>query len=721
MAPRLRLWLLFGSLALVSATMLGGALWLAGTGDIPLWLVMTTALVAIIAAQLVVWLLLERAWLRPSTALAREIDLLIHASAGRAIELAGGHGLGRLPDAVAALAKRWHASEAGLDAAVARGIARAREQQSRLEALLRDLSDGVIACSTDRRILLFNDAALRMLAAPSELGLDRPLDRLIAREPIAHAFELLRERLAAGEARGAPEGREEFVCATADGARLLRCRMALILGPDDTVSGFMLDFVDATERLDRMEQQGAKVVRLAAALRAPLATLRAAAEVLMAPAELEPEQRRAFLEVAGQEAASLADRLEALCRATDELMQSDWPMADLFSADLVRAVNRRLADGPCQLVAVGAGAWLRGDGYHLTLLLERLARRAAGQLGVGSFDLEARVDTARITLDLVWPGAPLPIGVLEPWLDEPLDAGLAEAQLRGPTLRDLLRRHGSELWSQAHDRAGYALLRLPLPRPARRQAGALAGEPAEARLPPRPEFYDFELLARQRERAEPLLDRSLGAINYVVFDLETTGLDPRRDRIIQIGGVRIVNRRLLSGEVFDALVDPGRPIARASIRFHGITDAMVAGRPPLAIVLSQFHGFARDAVLVAHNAAFDVAFLREAEAETGVSFDQPVLDTLLLSAVLHDHAQSHSLDAIAARFGIALVDRHRALGDAMGTAEILLRLLDLLEAAGITSLGAALAETERASELRRRQREQFGAEQGRKIVVRSEA
>jgi DNA polymerase-3 subunit epsilon len=673
MSPRARLWLLFASLAIGTTAVLAVALWLGGADA---WL-LAPALLLIVTAQALVWLHLDRRWVQPATALAREIELLLHARAERAMAPLGAHGLGRLPDAVSALVRRWRASQDDQDAAIGRAMARTAEEQSRLEALLRDLSDGVIACSIDRRILLFNDAALRILAAPIELGLDRPLDRLLAREPIIQASELLRERHGA-RSDADPALREEFVCATADGARLLRCRMALIVGQDRAIGGFILDFVDPTERHGRIERQAEEIAGQVEALRRDL--------------------RRTTGDQAAGGGVAVERRIDALHAAADALASSVWPMADLFSADLVRAANRRLGGAPFSLVAVGPGAWLEGDGYHLALLIARLTRRAAEDLRVTSFDLEARQEGGRIALDLVWPGEPLAASDWESCLDERLDPEVA-----GPTLRDVLRRHGSTLQSAPHERAGRVRLRLPLPLPARRRIAAAAPAP-----PPRPEFYDFEILARHRERAGPLLERPLGALNYVVFDCETTGLDPSRDRIVEIAAVRIVNRRLLSGEVFDALVDPGRPIDKASIRFHGITDAMVAGRPPIAVVLPQFHRFACDAVLVAHNAAFDMAFLRRAESEAGVAFDQPALDTLLISAVLHDHEPGHTLDAIAARFGIALVDRHQALGDAMATAQILLRMLDLLEAAGITTLGAALAASERAKDLRRRQRAQFG-------------
>jgi DNA polymerase-3 subunit epsilon len=109
------------------------------------------------------------------------------------------------------------------------------------------------------------------------------------------------------------------------------------------------------------------------------------------------------------------------------------------------------------------------------------------------------------------------------------------------------------------------------------------------------------------------------------------------------------------------------------------------------VVLPLFARFAEDTVLVGHNVGFDMSFLRVKEAQTGVRLSQPVLDTLLLDAALHPDHEHHSLEAIAARFGLGVVGRHTALGDALLTAEIFLRLLALLQQRGIGTLGEALA------------------------------
>ena len=239
---------------------------------------------------------------------------------------------------------------------------------------------------------------------------------------------------------------------------------------------------------------------------------------------------------------------------------------------------------------------------------------------------------------------------------------------------------------------GHPLLRqlLPLAEPLRPLLGAPIryGES-------RPEFYDFDLFHQAGQTPE-LDDTLLTELTYTVFDTETTGLHPSGgDEIIAIGAVRIVNNRLLRAETYEQLIDPKYPINPVAQTIHGISNEMLHGQPTIEEALPQFHQYCAETVLVAHNAAFDLRFLQLKETQTGVCFTQPVLDTLLLSEALHPNQESHALETIAERFGINVVARHNALGDAVVTAEVFLRMIPLLTAQGIRTLGEARAATEK--------------------------
>ncbi|MBO3086961.1 DEDD exonuclease domain-containing protein [Cellulomonas dongxiuzhuiae] len=184
------------------------------------------------------------------------------------------------------------------------------------------------------------------------------------------------------------------------------------------------------------------------------------------------------------------------------------------------------------------------------------------------------------------------------------------------------------------------------------------------------------------ELGTPLQD-----VTFVVVDLETTGGRPGDDAITEIGAVKVRGGEVL-GE-FQTLVDPGGPVPPFIQVLTGITTSMLIGAPTIAQVLPGFLEFARGAVLVAHNAPFDVGFLRAAAARC----DRPwpgfqVVDTVRLArrVVLRDEAPNHKLSTLAALFGAVETPNHRALADARATVDVLHALLGRLAPLGVTHL-----------------------------------
>ncbi|MBL8655453.1 MAG: 3'-5' exonuclease [Alphaproteobacteria bacterium] len=231
-------------------------------------------------------------------------------------------------------------------------------------------------------------------------------------------------------------------------------------------------------------------------------------------------------------------------------------------------------------------------------------------------------------------------------------------------------------------------------------ARLVANTPPPPPRAPRPEFFDPDL-ARLTPLGGMPGKRKLAALTFVVFDLETTGLDTKNDQIVSIGAVRTRGAECLDGQCFATLVDPGQPIPKANTAIHGIDDAAVTGAPDAGLAAKQFAGFARDAILVAHNAAFDLAFLKRAGRAAGIEFDHPPFDTLLIARHLFPELQDHSLDGLAALLGIEIGRRHSALDDAYATARIFARLLEVCALRGIDDYDELVEASNMALELRR--------------------
>ncbi|MDI3257265.1 MAG: PolC-type DNA polymerase III [Kyrpidia sp.] len=179
--------------------------------------------------------------------------------------------------------------------------------------------------------------------------------------------------------------------------------------------------------------------------------------------------------------------------------------------------------------------------------------------------------------------------------------------------------------------------------------------------------------------------RALEGAEFVVFDTETTGLNAREHTLIEIAAVKVRGGELI--DQYATLIDPGVPISPKIQELTGISDDMVKGQPGVAEAVEQFRQFAGGAVLVAHNAEFDMGFLHAAARKLGLpAWEHPVLDTLALARILYPADRNHRLKTLTQKFGVELVHHHRALADAEATAKVFLHLLREIEKRGVRFL-----------------------------------
>ena len=570
-----------------------------------------------------------------------------------------------LVPSLARLVERLRQSESGADAQAAEAKELIRQNQVWLSVVLKDLDEGVAICSPEHKILSCNPSAARLLGLQPGTAAGQELFGLITREPMLHALALL---------RSLPDDHPvPFTCATQDSRTMLQGRLAMAGD-----GGYVVSFVDSGRDLDLIERDIKLRKAVSQDLRRPIANLRAAAETVRAFPEMTPRERAAFDEVVVEESAILSAKVEALDQELALRSAQLRPMADIHSQDLVNCLARQAAGFGTVVSMDGIPLWLHGESGVLLDALRLVIRQLAEATGKHSFTVESLLADRNVYLEISWNGPPVTAAEIARWL--PLDTAHG-----GParSLGDILDQHESDLWCQTGRNGNHSALRMPLPAPNRAQFAE--SDPPTA---PRPEYHDLALMRAHCDCGQ-LGSYGLGDLDYVVFDCETTGLRPDQgDAIVQIGAVRVRGRRVVAAETFDRLVAPGFPIPLDSTRYHGITDTMVQGKPPIGIVLPQFLDFAKGAVLVGHNAAFDLKFLSEA-MRADQRIEAPVLDTLLLALFLDPYADP-SLDTVARDLGLARDPHRGALADARMTAEILVRQIDRLETRGLVTLADAV-------------------------------
>lgn len=677
---RQRFALFFAALALGGIAAIAAALWLghARYGGPVEGYVIAGLLAGFALAGLSAWvgLLFDQNVARPILAMASDLETRARAEVDSGIDTAPARYLGALGPAASAI----HAALARARAAQERAIARETEKIARekalFEALLRDLAEGAVVLTPDHRVMLYNRVAQGLLGA---IGLDRPIAGFLRSEPLLQAID----RLAARRGRGETES-ESFLAATADGTRLLLGRVSPVTPGEERV-GHVLIFHDATDDLQSHAERDHLFNTLLEEVRRPAAAIGAVLDVLGADADMPAPTRATFSAAMSQELGRLFACLRDSAAGYAAVTSRRWPVSEVAAQDIFDALAAR---NPAPLGIAGTGHFLSCDGFAIIALLAHVLEGLRSTGTRRDIALHAEPHDREVWIALSWKGEEVRDGLLDSWVRRQISE--AYGRYSG---RDVLDAHRTEIWAETRG-AGHRIV-LPL---------AAAGAPVLAPGDARPEFYDFNL--PRGDAGRDLLDKPLTDLGFVVFDTETTGLAPRGgDEIVQIAGVRLLNGRLLTGEAFETLVDPGRPVPPAASAVHGITDAMLAGAPDIATAGRRFHDFCEGSVLVAHNAPFDLAFLRLKEDRIGRRFDHPALCTVLLSAAVFEHTGQHTLDALADRLGVTIpaAHRHTAMGDAMATARIFLHMLEVMQGRGIRTLGDAIEAGRRMTRIRRAQ------------------
>jgi DNA polymerase-3 subunit epsilon len=594
-----------------------------------------------------------------------------------------------------------------IDQTVESAKAKIEAEKNILATIMTELTQGVLICDTVGRILLYNRQAQRILDKAHDvidgsregdglvpdgfIGLHRSVYSLIDKNLVQYALKDIQNKVNHKKENIS----SHFVMVTRD-RRQLRVETLPVLDEDHCFAGFVLIFSDITHQLEHDGRFNQQLKNMAKSLRSSIASIRSIVDLMIQFPDMGIDQKKDFLGIISAETQTLSRMLRSDLSDADHYARSRWPLSPILVTDFIATIKDEVAavaDLPIEVIDCDPRCMIKVDGYALVLSVDFILRWLKNDCHAVCNRIRLSAPGNLVQLDLIWTGEPIKIETLRRWSELPL---MGKQKGYPLTLKEVLEHHHAEIWphTPSHQGGGEACLRLFIPMV---QSESAPGDIRQVTLLPkgRPQFYDFDLFNQAGQTPE-IENRLLVELNYTVFDTETTGLDPRGgDEIISIGAIRMVNGRLLHTETVNQLVNPLRSVPPESIKVHGIDDQMLTGKPTIDKVLPFFHRFVKNTILVAHNAAFDMRMLQMKEKETGVRFINPVLDTMHLSAVIHPAHNNHNLDAIAQRLGVIINKRHDALGDAIATGEVFLKMIPLLNEKGIFTLKEALLASQR--------------------------
>ncbi len=646
-----------------------------------------------------------RFYIIPIGQLSDEAELMCSINPAHRVNIDGSHDVIRLCKIINKNAEHYEMLKNSIREEVKKANAELEAEKSIFASIMAELPEGVLICNATGKILLYNKQAQRFFRCdpdhkdkacfPSEslwenddkkdrfIGLGRSIYDLVDRHLIDHALKEIQ-----GNIEKQKESVASYFVVVSRENRILKAEAVPVLNQEREFSGFIIIFRDITRQIEDGRRLSTHIESIAKKFRASVSGIRSAVELILEFSQMSPDQLKSFIDIIHKEAHTLSHIIDSKWYDYLGYIKNQWPLVPVNAKNLIKAISDK-AEKKLGIYLIpkiiNNDLRVRVDNYLFIFAVIFILEKLAKETKVNRFKCNFVSTDVFIHLDILWDGPPVSLRKLKLWEDMSLEM---EDEKIPFTLGEVIRHHEAEMWSSL-ERTGDSLayLRFILP-----GSWAIVSEhvrPVTIITENRPEFYDFDLFSQEGQTPE-LDNRLLTSLTYTVFDTETTGLDPLGgDEIIAIGAIRVFNGRLLKDETFEQLIDPRRQIPEQSIEIHKIRPEMLKGKPVIKEVLPVFHKFVGNTVLVAHNAAFDMRMLQVKEKETGIKFINPVLDTLLLSAVAHPAHKKHGFEAIAKRLGVSVIDRHTALGDAITTAEIFLKLIRILDGKGIKTLKEA--------------------------------
>ena len=624
-------------------------------------------------------------YIKPLKKISAEASMIYSSNPSHRLKIIGNKDIKNLSSVINDFAEMFENLNKNITEQILIARKETEKERNLLAAIMAELPQGVIICNKSGRILLFNSLAKALFTPKAHskraeyfIGLGRSIFHIIDKDLIVHAVKEIETRL-----NNDQQGTASYFITPIYTGRLISIETIPVLDHHHLMTGFILTFQDVSDDITRYENIDQTLLSYKRSLDNLMVQKESFIRDLIKQTHHDKDAHHLYKEKLSREFDCVTETYLQMSRVILDSTLNKLPLTTLTINHFFDSIQHRVKVENGITITIfndDPDTQILADTYSFTVAFVFLIINLSELTAQKEFDLKISKSNNEILFDITWDKQTISQGQIETMITKKIRAL--------PSFGYVLKQNRSEFEIISDNHQTCSQVRIIAK--AQLKSAVIKKKRPAVITASRPEFYDFNLFDIKDENLD-LLESNLKDIIYTVFDTETTGLNPEGgDEIISIGAVRIVHNRIVYQDIFEELIDPKRDIPIESYKIHGINYEMLRGKPDIENMLPIFKNYTYDTVLLGHNIAFDMKMLKVKEKTTHVAFPNPVLDTLLLSAILHPIHEQHDMENIAKRLGVNIIGRHTALGDAIATAEIFMKLLPILNSNGILTLKDAI-------------------------------